>query len=134
MFNKNQPSSNKTRCLEAVKQKPGINAREIAEMIGIPVASVQNAVSDLVFEKKMHSIAGPGYPGCYKPGMKGADDPVDPNMTPSRTHTGYGEKDTYKGLELGRNPGLPESRFKSFELPSRIGHKLHYPCGRVEVA
>jgi hypothetical protein len=38
----------------------------------------------------------------------------------------------YAGTELARNPGLPAERFTAFDLPSRIGNRLHYRDGRVE--
>lgn len=40
---------------------------------------------------------------------------------------------TYAGHELQRNPGIPAERFAAFALPSRVGGRLHYPGGRVEV-
>lgn len=38
----------------------------------------------------------------------------------------------YKCPELKRNPGIPDSRFRAFELPSRADGRLYYPDGRVE--
>jgi hypothetical protein len=35
--------------------------------------------------------------------------------------------DNYHGKELQRNPGIHESRFLAFSLPSRVGNNLVYP-------
>ena len=40
---------------------------------------------------------------------------------------------TYEGRELHQNPGIPAERFAAFALPSRVGGRLFYPGGRVEV-
>lgn len=37
---------------------------------------------------------------------------------------------TYEGKELQRTPGIPDSRFRAFELPSRAHGQLNYPDGR----
>lgn len=39
----------------------------------------------------------------------------------------------YPCPELQPLPGITPDRFAAFALPSRIGNRLHYPDGRVEV-
>lgn len=39
----------------------------------------------------------------------------------------------YTCPELQRYPGIPAARYAAFALPSRVGGRLHYPDGRVEV-
>ena len=36
----------------------------------------------------------------------------------------------YDGKELQRTPGIPDARFRAFELPSRAHGQLNYPDGR----
>ena len=38
--------------------------------------------------------------------------------------------DCYDGKELQRTPGIPDSRFRAFELPSRAHGQLNYPDGQ----
>lgn len=38
--------------------------------------------------------------------------------------------DCYDGKELQRTPGIPDSRFRAFELPSRAHGQLNYPGGQ----
>ncbi|MDH1335841.1 hypothetical protein N5D77_18195 [Comamonas thiooxydans] len=37
--------------------------------------------------------------------------------------------DCYDGKELQRTPGIPDARFRAFELPSRAHGQLNYPNG-----
>ena len=45
---------------------------------------------------------------------------------------GTNHSSDYQCPELNGTPGIPESRFRAFHLPSRRGDLLHYPDGRVE--
>ena len=54
------------------------------------------------------------------------------STTPIRNSTVTAAK-PYTCPELGRNPGIADSRFEAFAKPSRVGKRLHYPDGRVEV-
>ena len=42
-------------------------------------------------------------------------------------------RETYTATELQVNPGILPERMAAYALPSRVGNKLHYPGGRVEV-
>lgn len=49
-------------------------------------------------------------------------------------HNPWGRQDNlYTGAELKTNPGIPPERMAAYRLPSRVGGRLYYPDGRVEV-
>ncbi|MBP3980833.1 hypothetical protein J8G26_08845 [Acidovorax sp. JG5] len=54
-------------------------------------------------------------------------------VTSSMPISNASSRGTYDGKELQRNPGISDARLTAFALPSRVGGRLHYPGGRVEV-
>lgn len=50
-----------------------------------------------------------------------------------RTHNNASSHGTYTGADLQPTAGATPARLRAFSLPSRVGNKLYYPGGRVEV-
>lgn len=60
--------------------------------------------------------------------------PDSANTTPAQptsVPTWAADSNAYTCPELKRNPGVPAARFTAYALPSRVGHRLHYPDGRI---
>lgn len=54
--------------------------------------------------------------------------PTYSKAVPAKTfHAAVANTQPYTCPELGRNPGLDESRFTAYRLPSRMGSKLVAP-------
>jgi hypothetical protein len=53
------------------------------------------------------------------------------NAAAHRSITNSHAGGTYSGVELQRNPGITAERYVAFQLPSRVGDRLHWPDGRT---
>jgi hypothetical protein len=51
-------------------------------------------------------------------------------LTPAARHEVF-DRPIYDGKELRRNPGIPDERFRAYELPSLQGNRLIYPKGKA---
>lgn len=103
---------------------------QIAKATGVAVQSTRSAVGTLQLDGLIYPSGGTNRKRLYKSGG-GPKPEADPSKTPARTYSTVMDRDTYLGEELGRNPGLPDSRFEAYAMPSRIADRLHYPCGKV---
>jgi hypothetical protein len=133
-ISKTQPSKNMerkqdtiiSRVVATLKQIPHQSSDEISSRTGVPLQQVRNALTRLHRDREavceMVSKRGrwrlekvKAEPGEAKPDRINKMD-------------GY-----YTCPELQRSPGIHQSRFAAFDLPSRIGDRLYYRDGRVEV-
>lgn len=51
---------------------------------------------------------------------------IKPELTPA-ARTDIFNRPYYDGKELRRNPGIPNERFRAYDLPSLHGGRLIYP-------
>lgn len=111
-----------TRYLEASVIKvlsvmPNITSAELAVKLDAPINSVKNTLS-LMRERGQATWQRIGKARLWRlqtPPKKEAPTPV---VKPERINKMAG---TYAGTELRRNPGIPESRYTAFNLPSLMG-------------
>lgn len=98
-----------------------ISAPELFRRMGMDGALSRNTLATLVMHQTV--LAGPTKPALYR--------------LPSRTVAGprhvHKVSGIYDGAELRRNVAIDPARLEAFKLPSRVGNRLHYPDGRVEV-
>jgi hypothetical protein len=52
---------------------------------------------------------------------------LDQHVAAGQRITDWMSSSTYEGKELQRNPGISESRFAAYRLPSCVNGKLVYP-------
>jgi len=126
--------SNRERVLAYITKQTAEGAEvfvaQIAQATGVAEQSTRSAVGTLQLDGLIYSSGGTPRKRLYKSGG-GPKPEADLNKTPARTYSTIMSRANYLGAELGRNPGIPDSRFVAHALPSRIADRLHYPDGRV---
>ena len=126
MVSVDKPKPMRYAVLEIIQaNRRGITQDALVVQTGFTHKQVNNAISILVATKQIYSARGVKHELNYLAGAK----PVPaPDRAPSRWYAPEGQ---YQGIELQRAPGIPDSRYLAFELPTRVADKLHWPCGRV---
>lgn len=103
-----------------------ITMSEVAQRTGQSTNIIRPSMAALVFAGTV--IASPGKPGTYRLDGQAGSTPANARAFRNTTRT----PGNYSGAELQRNQGIGAERYAAFDLPSRMGDRLHYPDGRIE--
>lgn len=139
-----RPATRQDEVLSLLKQHRTLSPRRMADMLGTTCESVVRTLRTLREKCKACAASAPERTDVLRDAAWRIATPADmaamrtptqrkrapKGMATARTMV-HGQ-DIYTGTELGRNPGLPDSRFAAFALPSRVGGRLYYRDGRVE--
>jgi hypothetical protein len=107
-----------------------ITLQEIGVRTGLPLSILRPSLTTLVQAGTV--VGSTGKPSRYRlrEAMKQAGAAAAARRR-VQTVNGALVGGNYHGQELLRNPGIGPERFTAFELPSRVGNRLHWPDGRV---
>jgi hypothetical protein len=121
------------RCIEVIDRMGcDVKVTQVAEAVGGKLERVREELRALCGLGLVSMTKGAG--GRYTVSTRRAAEPKErADVARARTCVNALSVGTYNGADLRPLPGLHPSRLEAFSLPSRIGNRLHYPDGRVEV-
>jgi predicted ArsR family transcriptional regulator len=121
------------RCIAFVDRIGGdVTVKQVAEAVGGKLETVREELRAMSAHGLIFMTKGAG--GRYTVSTRRSSVPKESaDVAKSRTLVNASSSDGYDGADLRPVPGLPESRLAWFSMPSRIGNRLHYQDGRVEV-
>jgi hypothetical protein len=121
------------RCIAFIDRMGGdVTVKQVAEAVGGKLEIVREELRALSVRGLISMAKGAG--NRYTVSTRRAAEPrKSEDFAKARSFVNASSVGTYDGADLRQIPGLPESRQAWFSMPSRIGNRLHYPDGRVEV-
>lgn len=117
------PNSMVSRVERHLREQGNATRRQLLDALNGSLSTVSSALEYLVHYGRAHVCGTQGRAQLYGYGPAA----LSSTMPTLRRLGGSG---TYDGAELRRNPGIPDERFRAFELPSMVNGE-RVPAKRI---